>query len=72
MGGNKAILELVTKANVPAGATQTGSHGQPLVSNEGAAGEFYRLVLEKSVIGRMAGNQNEDLQHFLNLKNSTN
>jgi hypothetical protein len=46
---------MLTKANVPGASTLSGSYGNPLVSSEGAAGEFFRLVLEQSVLGRMQG-----------------
>ena len=54
-GSNSEPLRILTKASVPGVATLSGSYGNPLVSSEGGAGEFFRLVVEQSVLGRMQG-----------------
>src|SRR5687767_13745453 len=43
------------KAEVEAGATLSGNWGELLVSLESAATEFFSLVRERSLIGRIAG-----------------
>lgn len=46
---------LQTKANVSAGATLSGNWAETLVSLESAATEFFGLVRERSLLGKIAG-----------------
>jgi hypothetical protein len=50
--GSKSRVARVTKATIAGLTTQTGA-GSEMVSDEGAAAEFFQLVLAKSVVGRL-------------------
>ena len=52
-GGPDLLLQ--EKANVSAGATATGNWAEELTLFEGAAAEFFALVREKSLLGRIPG-----------------
>lgn len=51
-GGPQFLRE---KANIPAGSTQSGGWAEILVNFEGAAAEFFSLVRERSLLGRIPG-----------------
>lgn len=53
MGGAEFLA--VEKANVTAGATVSGNWANLLADAEGAAAEFFALVRERSLIGRIPG-----------------
>jgi hypothetical protein len=46
---------MMQKTTVPAGSTVSGSWSEPLVALDAAAAEFYGLVREASLIGRIPG-----------------
>jgi hypothetical protein len=58
-GGINFIRE---KANVPAGATTSGNWGELLGNYEAAAAEFFALVRERSLLGRIPGLRRVPLQ----------
>lgn len=52
--GGPAML-LIAKGNVPAGGTASGNWAEELALFEGAAAEFFALVRERSLLGRIPG-----------------
>jgi hypothetical protein len=55
-GGPQMIATFrIQKANMPAGSTLSGSWGEALTAMEAAETEFFALVRERSLIGRIAG-----------------